>query len=126
MLYSIFSKIKTCPLDNIPKFNKIFVNSTKLLLEKKKGVQYSENYLLGPFLQEQNIVEIIDSDSIDNNDDSYDPRGQKKVRLKKRNNFIDEVKTNIASKGSKEYINIKTILPRRRNSDRSHNTKKRK
>ena len=40
---------------------------TKILLEGKRGVEYDEDYLDGPYYEGQNIIEIID-DEINNND----------------------------------------------------------
>ena len=40
--------------------------NTKILLELKKDISYDENYLDGPFYEEQNIIEIID-DNINTN-----------------------------------------------------------
>ena len=33
---------------------------TKILLERKQGIKYDENYLEGPYYEDQNIIEIID------------------------------------------------------------------
>ena len=56
---------------------------TKYLLERKKGVDYHENYLNGPFYQSQNIIEIIDDDKNNNKNNN------KNVYYKKKNNNIE-------------------------------------
>ena len=40
---------------------------TKILIERRDGIDYPENYLYGPFLPEQNILEIIDNNDNNNN-----------------------------------------------------------
>jgi len=75
MLYSIFSKIKICSLDNIPEFNNIFVNSTKLLLEKinnkkislinEQGINYEREKELEYVLTNIEMVNIYNKFSMD-------------------------------------------------------------
>jgi len=62
---------------------------TKYLLERKKGVEYHENYLNGPFYQSQNIIEIIDGDSNNNNNNN-----KNNIYNKKKNNIEVVYKNN--------------------------------
>ena len=61
---------------------------TKILLEGKKGYLYDENYLEGPFYEDQNILEIIEDD-------------------KKNNDFYSYNKNNIVIFDKKNYKNLK-------------------
>ena len=57
--------VKKIPRSEIPfKVGK----DTKLLLEAKNGVVYDKNYLKGPFYEEQNMIEVIDENSVKSND----------------------------------------------------------
>ena len=67
---------------------------TKYLLERKKGVEYHENYLNGPFYQSQNIIEIIDDDRNNNNIDN-----------KKKNNIIEVVNKSNQNNGNNNSNN---------------------
>jgi len=62
---------------------------TKYLLERKKGVEYHESYLNGPFYQSQNIIEIIDGDSNNNNNNN-----KNNIYNKKKNNIEVVYKSN--------------------------------
>ena len=105
---------------------------TKYLLERKKGIEYPENYLNGPYFQEQNIVIITDEKNNDankvvnyiknekylknnqkpkndNNDDNKNNKEENKAdyNIKKRNNLFGD--NNNLSEKEKNLIAIKKI-----------------
>ena len=57
--------IKKIPRSQIPFKLSPDIN---LLLEAKNGVVYDKNYLKGPFYEEQNMIEVIDENSVKSND----------------------------------------------------------
>ena len=63
---------------------------TKLLLEFKKDVKYTRNYLEGPYHETQNIVEIIDENNIEENNKTKYIRYNDNVR----NNYVDSIVIN--------------------------------
>ena len=106
---------------------------TRYLLERKKGIEYPENYLNGPYFQEQNIVIITDEKNNDvnkvvnyikkeklqknnpkpkndNNDDNKNIKEEIKAdyNIKKRNNLVGDNKS-LSEKGEKNLILIKKI-----------------
>jgi len=109
---------------------------TKILLEGKKNVLYDENYLKGPFYDDQNIIEIIEDKekdnaqktikfSIKNNLNNNDNINNNSVIIKK-NNKKNEVEksveqenpkikkkgiSNNISRDEKDFIKIKKINP---------------
>ena len=104
---------------------------TKYLLERKKEINYPKNYLNGPFLSDQNIIEIINENStttkykkneynnnyINNIDKDEDKELKtKKIDIPKINfnqNFNNE-NNNLGSK-DKDIIRIRKILPHKNN-----------
>ena len=79
---------------------------TKYLLERKKGIEYPENYLNGPYFQEQNIVIITDEKNNDVNKVlNYIKNEKLKNNQKPNNNKNDENKIN--KEGIKADYNIK-------------------
>ena len=110
---------------------------TKILLEGKEDIYYDENYLNGPFYEEQNIIEIIEDNNSNkkNNNNNMNNKNNKIVKfsgdinsknIRKNNSKIDindiSIKqdndfskkrnniNNINSK-DKEFIKIKRINP---------------
>ena len=110
---------------------------TKILLEGKEDIYYDENYLNGPFYEEQNIIEIIEDNNNNkkNNNNNMNNKNNKIVKfsgdinsknIRKNNSKIDinniSIKqdndfsnkrnniNNINSK-DKEFIKIKRINP---------------
>jgi len=106
---------------------------TRYLLERKKGIEYPENYLNGPYFQEQNIVIITDEKNNDvnkvvnyikkeklqknnpkpkndNNDNNKNIKEEIKAdyNIKKRNNLVGDNKS-LSEKGEKNLILIKKI-----------------
>ena len=112
--------VKKIPRSEIPfKVGK----DTKLLLEAKKGVMYDKNYLKGPFYEEQNMIEVIDENSVKSNDIEDLNDGSNIIinkRFLKNNDMLQNQemhKTNkkimsfYSSKGEKNFINIKKVNP---------------
>ena len=108
--------------------------NTKYLLERKNGVAYQENYLNGPFLSSQNMIEIIDKEkddiiiqnnnsnelkSIRNNDNDNKSPTKNNESQKKRNLVNNKLNLNMnmssykksqgAEEKEKDFINIKKI-----------------
>ena len=105
---------------------------TMYLLERKKGIEYPENYLNGPFFKEQNIVVITDEKNKDankivnyiknekfkkdhnikndKNDDKENNKEEIKAdyNIKKRNNLFGD-NNSLSEKGEKNLIAIKKI-----------------
>ena len=81
---------------------------TKYLLERKKGVDYHENYLNGPFYQSQNIIEIIDGDS--NNNNNKKKNNNIEVIYKSNQDLIENSKdnsnNNIRQRNVKNNLNL--------------------
>ena len=106
-------------------------NDTKILLEGKKGIIYDDNYLEGPFYEEQNIIEIIDDMNdinnntkiikfYDNNNDNnisnmYDNKINKRNIKYNKNEEKARAKNKILNYNlnteDKELITIKRINP---------------
>ena len=102
---------------------------TKILLEGKQDVLYDENYLKGPFYEDQNILEIIDDNNIITNKNNKVVKfsdnniaNNTQVITKKRNiyNLNNNQDSNSAKKNNipnnlnsdeKEFIKIKKINP---------------
>ena len=108
---------------------------TKILLEGKKNVLYDEDYLKGPFYQDQNIIEIIDEpDNAQtqktikfthlNNNLNSDMNNTNNNIIKKNNNKKNEVEKSIEEEtpkkktiinninsAEKDFIKIKKINP---------------
>ena len=100
---------------------------TKILLECKKDVIYGDDYLEGPFYEDQNIIEIIEdkndekkiikynnndyNDNINNDDNSI----KLKNKLNKKNEEVSRTKkrtiTNNLNSEEKDFITIKKINP---------------
>ena len=107
-------------------------HDTKILLEGKTGIIYEDNYLEGPFYEDQNIIEIIDdvnnnniyynkiikyNDNMNGNDITYMSNDNMMKRNTKNNKNEDQSKVkkrilsnNIISE-EKELITIKKINP---------------
>jgi len=103
--------------------------NTKYLLERKNGVTYHENYLNGPFLSSQNIIEIIDKENeeiiiknnnnelyIDNdnksptkNNESQKKRNLANNKLNLNMNMSSYKKNQGTEEKEKDFINIKKI-----------------
>ena len=103
--------------------------NTKYLLERKNGVTYHENYLNGPFLSSQNIIEIIDKENeeiiiknnnnelyIDNdnksptkNNESQKKRNLANNKLNLNMNMSSYKKNQGTEEKEKDLINIKKI-----------------
>ena len=102
---------------------------TKILLEGKQDVLYDENYLKGPFYEDQNILEIIEDNNIITNkntkvvkfSDNNNPNNTQVIN-KKRNiyNLNNNQDSNSPKKNNlpnnlnsdeKEFIKIKKINP---------------
>jgi len=60
--------------------------STKYLLERKEDINYEPDYLEGPFLPSQNIIEIIDNEKLDIID--KDDNQNTKVNINNNNNNL--------------------------------------
>ena len=96
--------------------------STKYLLERKDGVNYEPDYLYGPFLATQNIIEIIDEEQVAKYDDN-------KININKNNNLVNNnhkknikkeiknVKINKELNTESNFINVKKISPSKRKND---------
>lgn len=98
--------------------------STKYLLERKEDVNYEPDYLYGPFLASQNIIEIIDEEQVVKYDDN-------KVNINKNNNLVNgsqiknnkkereirNVKNNKELNTESNFINVKKISPAKRKND---------
>lgn len=107
--------------------------NTKYLIERKKGIEYPDNYLNGPYFQEQNIVIITDEKNNDvnkvlnyiknekllknktkpennKNDDNINNKDENKVdyNAKKRSNLFGD-NNGLSDKGEKDLIAIKKI-----------------
>jgi len=107
--------------------------NTKYLLERKTGVKYHDNYLNGPFLSSQNIIEIIDNENdeiiiknisneprniINTDNDTRSPTKNNESQ-KKRNLVNNKLNLNMNMSSSKknagsdekekDFINIKKI-----------------
>ena len=98
---------------------------TQILIERKKGIIYEDNYLEGPFYKEQNIIEIIDDmnnkvikynenmNEINTNNDI--------ITIKKNINNNEDVKakkiyiSNKINPVKSELITIKKISPLNKN-----------
>jgi hypothetical protein len=80
---------------------------TKYLLERKKGVDYPETYLNGPFYQGQNIVEIIDDGNVDNKKKNNNINNNVDIVYKSNQNLIDSNKdVNMKQRGVKNNLNL--------------------
>ena len=114
---------------------------TKILLEGKYDISYNENYLNGPYYEDQNIIEIIDDTNINNSikiikdnniDNNKDDKNTMKILKNSKNNDINngiviynenkaETKRKLSlrnkekkitnSQSEKNFINIKKINP---------------
>ena len=102
--------------------------NTKILLEGKENVLYDDNYLEGPFYEDQNIIEVIDDTNINNNINTNintNVTNDNKLILKKNiknNNNLSKLEENINSNRKspvensviseeKGFITIKKINP---------------
>ena len=107
---------------------------TKYLIERKEGIYYPENYLNGPFLSDQNIIEIIDENNnvtkykknasnnnyiknIDNIDNTNDIKFEtKKSNIPKLNlNKKFNIDNNNTESNDNDFIKIRKILPFKNN-----------
>ena len=59
---------------------------TEILLEGKKGIEYDEDYLEGPYYEDQNIIEIIDDDKKNNKNNEVYIYNKKNVLIFGGNN----------------------------------------
>ena len=104
---------------------------TKILLEGKKGILYDENYLEGPFYEEQNIIEIIDGNQKNNDDYKNnkiikfnDNNSKNAIKNNSKIDIIGDISikqenentkkrciTNEANATNKEFIKITKINP---------------
>ena len=100
--------------------------STKYLLERKEDINYEPDYLEGPFLPSQNIIEIIDNEKLDIID--KDDNQNTKVNINNNNNNLIGNKPNTKVKlrdiknskdmnTEKEFISIKKINPTKRKKE---------
>ena len=109
-------------------------SSTKFLLERKEGINYDPNYLNGPFLPNQNIIEIIDDEkvvkyennqNVDNNNLNNTINNTVNNNINNNNNLNDNQNSkiknrnlkNIDIKNEKDFITIKKINPIKKKND---------
>ena len=113
-------------------------NNTKYILERKEGVSYSPNYLNGPFLSSQNIIEIIDNENItiyknqknenkktikniiNNTNNTTMDNNEKTINNLLENNKKDKDKdknNNLNTDNEKDFIQIKKIKPVKKQND---------
>ena len=83
---------------------------TKILIETKKDVIYDDNYLDGPFYEDQNIIEIIDDANNNTN---------KVIKFNESNNNINNnfdssviIKKNINKNNNRNDISAKEEIPK--------------
>ena len=81
--------------------------NTKYLLERRKGVDYPEDYLEGPFFNDQNIVQIVDNiDEINSNTNTNNDKFTNNGNPNNENNYISS-NGNIIYKNGSEDEDIK-------------------
>ena len=91
--------------------------STKYLLEKKNNINYDSDYLNGPFLQNQNIIEIIDDNKYNKNEkiqenmnNNINNRNDNQSIKTKTRNLKNNNNNDIINR-EKDFITIKKINP---------------
>ena len=96
---------------------------TKYILERKEDVNYEPNYLDGPFLPNQNIIQIIDDETVIKLEENKNIVNKNNYNNATRNNYIEnsdikEKKRNISNnkeiENEKGFITIKKINPNNR------------
>ena len=94
--------------------------STKYLLERKPDINYDKNYLYGPFLSTQNIIEIIDNekDLKYKKDENIKDKNINKKNNDNQNTNIKERKiNNLILENEKDFISIKKISPTKKRDE---------
>ena len=109
--------------------------STKYILERKENINYDPDYLNGPFLPTQNIIEIIDEEKVVKYENDQNLELNKKMdknapnkngnqnninnknSMDTKNTKIRTIKNNKDINNEKDFITIKKIGPNRRKND---------
>ena len=111
--------------------------STKYILERKENINYEPDYLNGPFLPTQNIIEIIDDEKVIKYENDQNQALDKKIdknetnkngnennNINNKNSLIEtkntklrNLKNNKDLNTEKDFITIKKIGPSRRKND---------
>ena len=98
-------------------------STTKYLLEKKENINYDSDYLDGPFLPNQNIIEIINDNKNNKNESIQDilnnninnRNNNQGIKTKERN--IKNTNNNEITSNEKGFITIKKINPHRQRNE---------
>ena len=90
---------------------------TKYLLERKKGTNYPENYLNGPFYSNQNIIEIIDKDNVEPNiNNNKNLSNSKEVKYTRNINNVNNDKESPQKRNLKNNLNFNMNMKNDKNS----------